>query len=128
MPDPREPCQTTPPASSTGNARDLTGPGVERRRTSGEDEKCRYTLHLDFTADNPMRARETALVLAEGLGILRDDVDTHSALLSAAHRWALAETVFCLAAGPEGAVCADITGHPGWHTEVETNGLRWGDG
>lgn len=63
--------------------------------------------------------------VAEGLGLLRPEVQTYSALLSADGRWGDPQPVFCLAAGPGGAFCADLAGHPGLHAEAGINGLRW---
>jgi len=128
MPDPGEPGQPAPRSNGTSRAEILMAMGATLRRAVEGDRGRRYTLHLDFTADDATRARETAMALAEGLGILREDVDTHSALMSVDHRWGQVQPVFCLASGPDGTACADITGHPGWHAEPGINGLRWGDG
>jgi len=86
-----------------------------------------FTLHVDFTADDPRRAREVAMALAEGLGILRPEVATYSAAVSTGGTWSDAEPVFCMADGPDGAFCADIAGHPGWHSESGITGMRWGE-
>jgi len=67
-----------------------------------------------------------AMALAEGLGILRPEVATYSAAVSAGG-WGDAEPVFCLADGADGAFCADIAGHPGWHSEAGVTGVRWGE-
>ncbi len=75
---------------------------------------CHYTLHLDFAADSPAAARELAVALAEGLGILRAEVETYSARLSAGGRWVDAESLFCMASRPEGAFYGSAAGHPGW--------------
>jgi len=98
----------------------LAAPVVERRPPH------RYTLHLEFAAANAMAARELAVNLAEGLGLLRPEIETYSALLSAGERWCEPQPVFCLSAGPGGVFCADLAGHPGWHAEAGINGLRWG--
>ena len=86
----------------------------------------RYTLHLDFTATDAAAARALAVDVAEGLGLLRPDVETYSARLSRSGQPADLQPVFCLATGPDGAFCADLARHPGWHTEAGINGLRWG--
>jgi len=62
-----------------------------------------FTLHVNFTADDPRRAREVAMALAEGSGILRPEVATYSAAVSTGGAWGDAEPVFCMAGGPEGA-------------------------
>jgi hypothetical protein len=85
----------------------------------------RYTLHLDFAATDAKAAQELAVDLAEGLGLLRPDVETYSALLTSDGRWEDPRPVFCLAAGPDGVFCADLAGHPGWHAEAGISGLRW---
>jgi hypothetical protein len=92
------------------------------------ERECHYTLHLDFAIDSPAAARAMAVALAEGLGILRAEVQTYSAQVSAGGRWGDAEPVFCMADGPEGAFCGYPAGHPGWHAEAGVDGLRWGDG
>jgi len=92
------------------------------------ERERRYTLHLDFAADDPAQAREVAAALAEALGILRPEVETYSALLSIGGMWSEVETVFCMAGGPDGVFCAELAGHPGWHAEAAVNGLRWGEG
>jgi len=92
------------------------------------ERNCRYTLHLDFEADDPMAARELAAALAEALGILRTQVQTYSAAVSEGGMWGEVEPIFCMADGPEGAFCAYGAGHPGWHAEGGVDGLRWGDG
>jgi hypothetical protein len=97
-------------------------------RAARRDRECRYTVHLDFRADDPADARRLAVALAEGLGILRPEMEAYSARLSAGDRWAEAGPVFCLAGGPEGAFCAYPAGHPGWHAEGGVDGLRWGQG
>jgi len=109
------------PAELTG-VRGLLLSAAQRERD------CRYTLHLDFAADDPAAARLIASVLAHGLGILRPEVETYSAQLSSGERWDDAERVFCMADGPEGAFCAYAKGHPRWHSESGVDGLRWGDG
>jgi len=86
-----------------------------------------FTLHVDFSADDAQRARETAMALAEGLGILRMEVATYSAAVSTGGAWGDAEPVFCMADGPDGAFCANVAGHPGWHSESGTTGIRWGE-
>jgi hypothetical protein len=87
-----------------------------------------YTLHLDFAADDPGAAQHVAAALAEALGILRHDVQKYSAAVSVSGGWSEAEPVFCMADGPEGAFCAYLAGHPGWHAEGGVDGLRWGEG
>jgi len=77
-------------------------------------------------ADDVWSARRAAVSLADALGILRDDVDVHSASLSVAGR--PFEPLFCLADGPEGAFCGRRAMHDGWHAEPGCGGLRWGDG
>ena len=96
--------------------------------TADADPPPRYTLHLDFTADDTDHARTIACELAEGLGVLRAEVDMYSALLSTATEPEHAMPVFCRAPGPDDAVCADVHGHPGWHWEAAIGGVRWRDG
>ena len=70
-------------------------------RAASQERECRYTVHLDFTASDPAGARELVAALAEGLGILRPEIEAYSARLSAGDRWAEAGPVFCLAGGPK---------------------------
>ncbi len=109
---------------------DVGGADVRGLLTSGAQgaRDCHYTLHLDFAADSPAAARELAVTLAEGLGILRDEVQTYSARLSAGARWVEAESLFCTAGGPEGAFCGSAAGRTGPHAEAGVDGLRRGDG
>jgi len=108
---------------------DAVGQIHDRLLSAAQREPGRqFTLHVDFAADDIGRAHEVALALAEGLGILRAEVATHSAAVSAGGVWGDAEPVFCVADGPEGAFCADVAGHPGWHAESGVNGMRWGQG
>jgi hypothetical protein len=102
---------------------------AEQLRCAIHDEhERRYTLHLDFAADGPAKARELAVALATGLGILRPDVETYSARLSAGGRWTDAQPAFCMADGPGGAFCGYPARHEGWHAEGGVDGLRWGEG
>ncbi len=102
---------------------------AEQLRCAIHDEHDRrYTLHLDFDADDPAKARESAVALATGLGILRPEVETYSARLSFGSRWTDARPAFCMADGPRGAFCAHAAGHDGWHAEGGVDGMRWGDG
>jgi hypothetical protein len=93
-----------------------------------QERECRYTVHLDFMADDAAGARALVMALAEGLAALRPDVEAYSARLSASDAWTDAEAVFCLVDGPYGAFCAYPAGHPGWHSEAGVDGLRWGEG
>jgi hypothetical protein len=93
----------------------------------GEHEVV-YTLHLDFAADDPIKAREKAVALATGLAVLRSDVDTYSARLSAGDHWTDAQPAFCMAPGPGGTSCGYPAWHEGWHAESGVDGLRWGEG
>ena len=97
-------------------------------RAAALDRKRQYTLRLDFTAGDPSKARALAVTLATALGMLRPDVETYSARLSAGGRWTDAGPAFCLADGPYGAFCAYPHGHHGWHAEDGVDGQRWGDG
>jgi hypothetical protein len=102
---------------------------AERLRCAIHDEHDRrYTLHLDFAADDVGQAREVAVALAQGLGILRPEVAPYSAAVSARDAWRDAAPIFCMAGGPDGAFCADVAGHPGWHRESGTDGMWWGEG
>ena len=107
---------------------ELAGAGDLLLRAAREERERRYTVHLDFTADDPAGARSLAVALAEGLAALRPDVEAYSARLSVGEGWAGAAAVFCLADGPYGAFCAYPAGHAGWHAEGGVDGLRWGDG
>jgi hypothetical protein len=82
-------------------------------RAARLDRERRYTLHRDFTADDPAGARELVVALATGLGLLRPEVETYSARLSAGDRCAAGRPVFCLADGPEGAFCMAGSGMRG---------------
>ncbi len=97
-------------------------------RAAALERQRQYTLRLDFTAGDPSKARALAVTLATALGMLRPDVETYSARLSAGGRWTDAGPAFCLADGPYGAFCAYPHGHHGWHAEDGVDGQRWGDG
>jgi len=105
-------------AGDTGHT-DVQGPLMWNAQRARD---CHYTLHLDFAADSPAAARELAVALAEGLGILRAEVETYSARLSAGGRWVDAELLFCLASRPEGAFCGSAPGRPGSHAEAGATG------
>jgi hypothetical protein len=107
---------------------ELAGAGDLLLRAAREERERRYTVHLDFTADDPAGARRLAVALAEGLAALHPDVEAYSARLSVGEEWAEAAAVFCLADGPYGAFCAYPAGHAGWHAEGGVDGLRWGEG
>jgi hypothetical protein len=120
---------TAAPANQTnGNHRaEMLSALAEQLRCAIHDDRgSRYTLHVDFAADDAVQARMLAMALAEGLGILRTEVQTYTAVISKDGRWAEAEPVFCTATGPDGAKCADVVGHPGWHSEAGVKALRWG--
>jgi hypothetical protein len=57
---------------------------VERHGDTTADTRRRFTLHVEFAADDVSEARTTAAALAQGLGRLRPEVDAGSALLSPA--------------------------------------------
>jgi hypothetical protein len=95
---------------------------------TAEAQVRRYTLHLDFTTDDADKAMIVAAALADGLAVLRPEVDGYTASLSVPGGPNDPQPLFCAVTGPEGAVCGDLNGHPGWHSEVGVNGLRWGDG
>ncbi|PTA42615.1 hypothetical protein [Micromonospora sp. RP3T] len=88
----------------------------------------RWTLHLTYLAADPQEARDQAVVYTEGLTTLRPEVPATGALLSRADAWNHIEPVFCGRVGPDDEVCADVTGHPGFHRAAGLDGLRWGDG
>ena len=88
----------------------------------------RYTLHLEFAADDVGNAMAVAAALADGLAVLRPEVDAYAARLSTPGTSDGPQPLFCAATGPDGAVCGDFHGHAGWHAEAGVNGLRWGEG
>ncbi|GAB3069530.1 hypothetical protein [Micromonospora schwarzwaldensis] len=87
-----------------------------------------FTVHLGFVATDPAVARELAVAYAEALGLLRPELALGAAALSPADAWHRAERLFCGAAGPDGELCADVAGHPGFHHAPGPGGLGWGDG
>lgn len=89
---------------------------------------CVFTLHLDFSAEDLASARDRAVIYAEGLSILRPEIPLFETRLSAADDWLCAEPVFCGLSGPDGELCADVLGHPGFHTAPGVAGLSWGAG
>ncbi|MFY1703223.1 MULTISPECIES: hypothetical protein [Micromonospora] len=109
---------------------------TERERRSGPplvpasvaDAHRRWTLHLSYLADDLQAAREQAVVYTEGLMILRPELPGDAALLSRADAWNQVEPLFCGLPGPDGEVCADVTGHPGFHSAAGLGGLCWGHG
>jgi hypothetical protein len=88
-------------------------------------EGYHYRLHIDFAAASDRGALRIAAVLAEALGILRDDVHAYSAAVSLGARTV---PVFCLAEGPGEAICDLIRDHGGWHVALGPGGMRWGEG
>ncbi|WP_432898762.1 hypothetical protein ACQP1S_22340 [Micromonospora matsumotoense] len=88
----------------------------------------RWTLHLSYLAADLGEARDQAVVYTEGLTILRPELAANAALLSRADAWNHVEPVFCGRIGPDGEVCMDVTGHPGFHSAAGLGGLCWGEG
>jgi hypothetical protein len=127
---------TRPDPLSSYVAALVTRSGSERERRSGPalpsasaaDAHRRWTLHLSYLADDRQAARERAVVYTEGLMILRPEVPGTAALLSRADAWNQVEPLFCGRLGPDGEVCADVTGHPGFHGAAGLGGLCWGEG
>jgi hypothetical protein len=99
-----------------------------RSAMATEAQARRYTLHLDFTTDDADKAMTVAAALADGLAVLRPEVDAYTARLSVPGVPDDPRPLFCAVTGPEGAVCGDFNGHAGWHAEAGVNGLRWGEG
>ncbi|WFE41321.1 hypothetical protein [Micromonospora sp. WMMD998] len=126
---------TADPLSAYPEAVINRGP-AERERRSGRNRAPagayrmprRWTLHLTYLAADAQEARDQAVVYTEGLTILRPELNADAALLSRADAWNHIEPVFCSRVGPDGEVCADATGHPGFHHAAGIDGLRWGDG
>lgn len=87
-----------------------------------------FTVHLSFGAASLGDARERAVQYAEALSILRTEIAIGHTRLSYADAWHRAERLFCGAAGPDGEICADVRGHPGFHHAEGLGGLAWGDG
>src|SRR5437762_86988 len=95
---------------------------------SGWVAKCAgvpQPVHGRAAATTATAAQTVAVDLAEGLGLLRPEIETYSARLSTVDLRSDPQPVFCLALGPAGAFCADLAGHSGWHAEAGINGLRW---
>jgi hypothetical protein len=103
----------------------MTTDRTDQRGRTARQPSHHYTLHLDFAATNAAAAQTVAVDLAEGLGLLRPEIETYSARLSTVDLRGDPQPVFCLAPGPAGAFCADLAGHSGWHAEAGINGLRW---
>ncbi len=115
---------TAPGQPNGGHRAEMLAALAEQLRCAIHDEQeRRYTLHVDFAADDPAKARELAVALATGLGVLRPDVETYSARLSAGDRWTDAQPAFCMADGPDGAFCGYPARHEGWHAEAGVDGL-----
>jgi hypothetical protein len=87
-----------------------------------------FALQLNFSAVNADVAPAVAATLVQGLATLCPHVDPHSALIWPAGVPGCAQPVFCAEPGPDGALCEDLRGHPGWHAEAGVSGLRWGVG
>lgn len=96
--------------------------------TGAYEPDRRWTLHLSYLAADLGEARDQAVVYTEGLTILRPELAANAALLSRADAWNHVEPVFCGRIGPDGEVCMDVTGHPGFHSAAGIGGLCWGDG
>jgi hypothetical protein len=125
--------QVSGPTARPDRVQTVDQPAIRVRSTPTPDGPAQprahhhYTLHLDFAAVDSFTARSLACDLAEGLGLLRPEVETYSARVSGTGRRSDQQPVFCLAAGPNGEFCADLAGHPGSHTEAGINGMRWND-
>jgi len=122
--DPQPAALCTPPGESAGDE------AAERllAAVAAQAQGHRYTLHLDFTTDNAAKALALAAALADGMSLLRPEVDAYTARLSVPGTPDEPKPVFCAATGPEGALCGDFYDHPGRHAEAGINGLRWGEG
>lgn len=107
---------------------------TDRDRRSGPplpaalDPQRRWTLHLTYAAHDLDEARDRAVIYTEGLATLRPELASTATMLSRADAWNHVEPIFCGQLGPDGEVCADVTGHPGFHRAAGIDGLRWGDG
>lgn len=104
------------------------GSGRNRPPAGAYETHRRWTLHLSYPAPDLREARDQAVVYTEGLTILRPELPASAALLSRADAWNHVEPVFCGRTGPDGEVCLDVTGHPGFHSAAGIGGLCWGDG
>jgi hypothetical protein len=125
----RRPAPTTSAAEGeTGEEPTTTSRQVpDRTQATAGRSAHRYTLHLDFITDDG-DAMAIAAALADGLAVLRPEVDAYTARLSVPGIATDPQPLFCATTGPEGAVCGDFSGHTGWHAEAGPNGLRWGEG
>jgi hypothetical protein len=75
-----------------------------------------FTLHVDFQATDEDDAGCRAEVYVQALNLLRPEVDSYRARISAQADWSASVPVFCNAPGPDAMdVCLDRFGHEGRH-------------
>jgi hypothetical protein len=88
-------------------------------RPDDEPEQHDFTLHVDFVAGNEDQALLQAEQYLQALGILRTDIDSFQARVSARQDWSTSIGVFCNAPGPDARdCCVSRFGHDGWHHGV----------
>lgn len=87
----------------------------------------RYTLHVDFTADDDLQARILAEMYTRGLNYMRLEVDFYTARVSSDANWDESDPVICLAPGPDPSdICSDIFNHSGTHNGPGASHV-WGE-
>jgi hypothetical protein len=86
------------------------------RMASVNAEPYTFTLHLNFAARDEDQAALRAVQYAEALNLLRPEVDSYRARVSAQADWPASVPLFCNSPGPSAADCCVYRfGHEGRH-------------